>query len=111
LVLLTLTDSDYVESFALGGLTYGVTNLEMAGAYAAIANGGKFVRPVFYTKVLDRDGNVILDNTNQEGEQVIKESTAYLLTSAMQDVVTKGTGAAARLSDGMDAAGKTGDDH
>ena len=104
----TLTDSDYVESFALGGLTYGVTNLEMTGAYAAIANGGKFVRPVFYTKVLDRDGNVILDNTNQEGEQVIKESTAYLLTSAMQDVVTKGTGTAARLSDGMDAAGKTG---
>lgn len=104
----TLTDSDYVESFALGGLTYGVTNLEMTGAYAAIANGGKYVRPVFYTKVVDRDGNVLLDNTNPEGEQVIKESTAYLLTSAMQDVVTQGTGTSARLSDGMDVAGKTG---
>lgn len=104
----TLTDSDYVESFALGGLTYGVTNLEMTGAYAAIANGGKYVRPVFYSKVLDRDGNVLLDNTNPEGEQVIKESTAYLLTSAMKDVVTQGTGTACALYDGMDVAGKTG---
>ena len=104
----TLTDSDYVESFALGGLTYGVTNLEMTGAYAAIANGGKYVRPVFYSKVVDRDGNVLLDNTNPEGEQVIKESTAYLLTSAMQDVVTQGTGTSCQTYDGMDIAGKTG---
>ena len=104
----TLTDSDYVESFALGGLTYGVTNLEMTGAYAAIANGGKYVRPVFYSKVVDRDGNVLLDNTNPQGEQVIKETTAYLLTSAMQDVVTQGTGTACALGDGMDVAGKTG---
>lgn len=106
----TLTDSDYVESFALGGLTYGVTNLEMTGAYAAIANGGKYVRPVFYSKVLDRDGNVLLDNTNPEGEQVIKESTAYLLTSAMRDVITQGTGGpvAYGMDYGMDIAGKTG---
>ena len=104
----TLTDSDYVESFALGGLTYGVTNLEMTGAYAAIANGGKYVRPVFYSKVVDRDGNVLLDNTTPEGEQVIKESTAYLLTSAMQDVVTQGTGTSCQTYDGMDIAGKTG---
>jgi penicillin-binding protein 1A len=106
----TLTDDDYVESFALGGLTYGVTNLEMTGAYAAIANGGTYVRPVFYTKVVDRDGNVILDNTNQEGERVIKESTAYLLTSAMQDVITQGTGTSVgyAMDSGMDVAGKTG---
>ena len=104
----TLTDDDYVESLALGGLTYGVTNLEMTGAYAAIANGGKYVRPVFYTKVVDRNGNVILDNTNPEGEQVIKESTAYLLTSAMQDVVTQGTGTSANTYDGITVAGKTG---
>ncbi len=104
----TLTENDYVESLALGGLYNGVTNLEMTAAYNAIANGGKYVRPVFYTKVIDRDGNVILDNTNPEGEQVIKESTAYLLTSAMQDVVTKGTGTPANMNDGMDIAGKTG---
>lgn len=104
----TLTDNDYVESLALGGLTDGVTNLEMTGAYAAIANGGKYVRPVFYTKVLDRDGNVLLDNTNPEGTQVIKETTAYLLTSAMEDVVSKGTGTACQTYDGIAVAGKTG---
>ena len=104
----TLTDDDYVESLALGGLTYGVTNLEMTGAYAAIANSGVRVRPVFYTKVVDRDGNVLLDNTNPEGEQVIKETTAYLLTDAMRDVVTQGTGTSANTYDGMDIAGKTG---
>ena len=104
----TLTDDDYVESLALGGLTYGVTNLEMTGAYATIANGGVRVRPVFYTKVVDRDGNVLLDNTNPEGEQVIKETTAYLLTDAMRDVVTQGTGTASNPNDGMDVAGKTG---
>ncbi|MEE1243171.1 transglycosylase domain-containing protein [Frisingicoccus sp.] len=104
----TLTDDDYVESLALGGLTYGVTNLEMTGAYAAIANGGTYVRPVFYTKVVDRDGNVILDTTNQHGERVIKETTAFLLTSAMEDVVTSGTGTAANTYDGVQVAGKTG---
>ncbi len=104
----TLVDSDYVESFALGGLTYGVTNLEITGAYAAIANGGRYNKPSFYTQVIDRDGNVILDATNQEGEQVIREATAYLLTSAMEDVVTSGTGTACIIGDGMPAAGKTG---
>lgn len=104
----TLTDDDYVESLALGGLTHGVTNVEMTGAYAAIANHGSYVRPVFYTKVVDRDGNVILDNTNPQGEQVLKETTAYLLTSAMEDVITRGTGTACQLYDGMATAGKTG---
>lgn len=104
----TLTDDDYVESLALGGLTDGVTNLEMTGAYAAIANGGEYIRPVFYTKVLDRDGNVLLDNTNPEGEQVIKETTAYLLTNAMEDVVTQGTGTSCQTYDGIAVAGKTG---
>ena len=104
----TLTDNDYVESLALGGLTYGVTNLEMTGAYAAIANGGEYVRPVFYSKVVDRNGNVLLDNTNPEKTRVIKETTAYLLTDAMRDVVTEGTGTAANTNDGISVAGKTG---
>lgn len=104
----TLTDDDYVESLCLGGLTYGVTNLEITGAYAAIANNGRFIKPSFYTQVIDRDGNVILDATNQEGEQVIREGTAYLLTSAMRDVVTSGTGTACLIGDGMPASGKTG---
>ncbi len=104
----TLVDSDYVESFALGGLTYGVTNLEMTGAYATIANNGRYNKPSFYTQVIDREGNIILDATNREGEQVIREATAYLLTDAMKDVVTSGTGTACIIGDGMPASGKTG---
>ena len=92
---------------ALGGLTYGVTPYELTGAYAAIANGGTYVTPKLYTRVTDSDGNVILDNTNPATRQVIKETTAFLLTSAMQDVVTSGTGGRVNFG-GMAIAGKTG---
>ena len=79
----------------------------MTAAYAAIANNGTYTEPILYTKVLDKDGNVLLDNTKPATHQVIKDSTAALLTSAMQDVITRGTGTAARLYS-MPAAGKTG---
>lgn len=100
-------ENDIVESMCLGGLTDGVTNLELTGAYGAIANGGVFVKPTFYSKVLDHDGNVLIDNTPDE-KHVMKETTAWLINDAMQDVVTSGTGTAARLSSGMVVAGKTG---
>lgn len=100
------TYSDINYSLALGGITDGVTNLELTAAYAAIANNGVYVEPIYYTKVLDHNGNILIDNT-PETHRVIKETTAYLLTSAMQDVVTKGTGTAARISN-MPTAGKTG---
>lgn len=99
--------SDVNQTLALGGLTYGVTPYEINAAYAAIANQGLYVEPKLYTRVTDSDGNVILDNTNPNTRQVIKESTAFLLTNAMVDVVTTGTGAKARF-DGMAIAGKTG---
>ena len=107
------TDPDYkgytdvAQSTALGGITRGVYNLEMTAAYAAIANGGEYTEPTFYTEILDHDGNVLIDNTVPDTHEVIKESTAYLLTSAMEDVVTRGTGTPARLDD-MTVAGKTG---
>ncbi len=100
-------DSDKTESLALGGLTNGVTNLELTAAYAAIANYGVYNEPKLYTEVLDHDGNAVLDNTSPEGTRVIKDTTASLLTSAMEDVVTKGTGTAVALSN-MPVAGKTG---
>ena len=103
----TLTDGDRNLSLGLGGLTYGVTNLELTAAYAAIANEGEYIEPSFYTEVYDHDGNLILDNTWQERHQVISEETAWLLTSAMEDVMTAGTGTRAYFS-GMDVAGKSG---
>lgn len=99
--------TDIQLATALGGITRGVYNLEMTAAYAAIANGGTYIEPILYTQVLDHDGNILLDNSKPDSHQVIKESTAALLTSAMEDVINKGTGTAARLSN-MPAAGKTG---
>nr|WP_300824870.1 transglycosylase domain-containing protein [uncultured Schaedlerella sp.] len=92
---------------ALGGLTLGVTNLELTAAYATIANNGTYIKPVLYSKVLDHDGNVLLDNEIKDSHEVLKDSTAALLTSAMQDVITRGTGTAAQMYN-MPVAGKTG---
>lgn len=99
--------SDIQQTLALGGLTNGVTNMELNAAYACIANGGTYIEPKLYTKVIDHDGNVLLDNTTSETRQVFKETSAYLMTSAMQDTLTKGTGTAAKFN-GMPIAGKTG---
>lgn len=100
--------SDINLPMALGGLTDGVTNLELTAAYAAIANGGVYTEPIFYTKVLDHNGKVLLEKEPKK-EQVMKESTAWLLTSAMEDVVKKGTGTNLKLKEiDMPIAGKTG---
>lgn len=101
-------NNDYGPAVALGGLTNGVTNLELTAAYASIANGGTYQEPIFYTRIEDSDGNVIIDKTaDKETRQVISEETAWLLTSAMKDVVNQGTGTAVKFS-GMTIAGKTG---
>ena len=65
-----------------------------------------YIEPIFYTKVTDQDGNVLLENTPVE-TRIFKESTSYLLTSAMEDVVTAGTGVDFKLNS-MTVAGKTG---
>ena len=97
---------DVNASTAIGGITQGVSNLELTAAYATIANNGTYIKPVFYTKILDADGNVVIDNS-PEKTTVIKPSTAYLLTNVMEDVVTEGTGTRVQF-DGMHIAGKTG---
>ena len=104
----TLTEADKNLGLALGGLSNGVTNLELTAAYATIANQGEYIEPSFYTKVLDHDGNVLLDNSSQETHRVIKETTAWLLISAMKDVMTEGTGTRAYFGSSMAQAGKTG---
>ncbi len=102
----TLCDQDRNEPLALGGITNGVTNLELTAAYAAIAGGGVYRKPRLYTKVLDHDGNVLLDNQPQK-KRALQKTTAWLLTSAMQDVMTSGTGTQANF-EGMPLAGKSG---
>ena len=99
-------DDSTSQTLALGGITEGVYNYEMCAAYATIANGGEYNKPTLYSKVVDHDGNVLLDGTG-ESHTVIKDSTAYLLTNAMEDVVNSGTGTACQLPN-MPVAGKTG---
>ena len=102
--------TDLQQTTVLGGLTLGVSPYEMTAAYAAIANMGTYVTPKLYSRVTDSEGNVILDNTNPSSRRVIKETTAFLLTDAMVDVVSApgGTGTAVRWSNQMAIAGKTG---
>lgn len=102
-------DDKSLASLGLGGLTNGVTVREMAGAYAAIANNGMYIKPYTYTKVVDSTGKVLLENTPQP-KRAISEATAFIITDLLSEVIngSSGTGRAAKLSSGMPAYGKTG---
>ena len=80
----TLTPTDVNAATALGGITDGVTNLELTAAYASIANGGLYTKPVFFTKIMDHNGKILINN-EPETHRVLKDSTAFLLTDAMKD--------------------------
>ena len=103
---LTDTDSQQVGNMALGGFEHGVTTLEMAAAYSAFVNDGVYTTPRTYSRVEDSKGNVIIDN-NTESHVAMKKTTAYLMRSILQDVVTRGSGGGAYFS-GMSIGGKTG---
>ncbi len=97
----------------VGAATLGseaVNPLEMADAYATIANGGIHYEPECIEEVVNRDGEVVVDNSHPEGERVISEEVAYAATEVMKGVINKpiGTGGPARLANGQEAAGKTG---
>lgn len=95
-------------SLVLGGATEGITPLEMAGAYATIANGGVYITPTFYTKVEDSSGSVVLE-PKQEKNRVMSEANSYILKSILTGPVTgsNGTATSAKIS-GQATAGKTG---
>lgn len=106
----SLTSKDKnLSPLALGGLTQGVSPEEMTAAYSVFANGGKYIKPYCYTKVLDYSGNVLLENKS-EGKQVIRESTAFLMTDLLTSVLSGrgATGTLAKFSDEMPISGKTG---
>lgn len=91
---------------ALG--TSGLTVIQMTAAYGAIAAGGEYKEPLSFTRVVDDNGNVILDaNAVRDTHRVYKESTAYMLIDILTDAVRSGTGTAAKIN-GMTVAGKTG---
>lgn len=91
-------------SIALG--SSGVSLLEIVNAYSVFNNKGYLVQPIFITKITDRDGNIIEDNSAKR-KRVIEKSTAYIMTSLLEDVVKRGTGWRARALR-RPVAGKTG---
>ncbi len=100
-----------IAPMALGGFTYGMTTLEVAGCYTMLASGdGTYSEPIFYTKVLDSKGNVILDNEKlQRREAVIGEGTAQMMTKLLTSVVSSGgTAKSLKLDEKFDVAAKTG---
>ena len=104
----TLNDKeDQTGSLAIGGLSKGITPLEMAGAYAMIANDGVYTTPTFYTKVVDSNGNTVL-TPNQQKTRVISEQNAYITRSIVQEPVTSGGTASFCKISGMDTCAKTG---
>lgn len=111
----SLTATDYNAATALGGLTKGVSNLELTAAYASIANGGVYTKPIFFTKILDHDGKILINN-EPETHRVLKDSTAFLLTDAMSDSMEanrkfgssiNSTSTRAKIAN-MSSAGKSG---
>ena len=103
----TLDDEkDTKLPLALGGLTHGISPLEMAGAYAAIANDGVYITPTYYTKVEDSDGNVIL-KAKQETRTVMSSAAAYVVKEVLTQPVKAGTATNCKISN-MSVAAKTG---
>ncbi len=101
-----LDDRDANLSLALGSLTYGVSPVQLAAAYAPFANGGTFYAPYFIERITDANGNEVYHHETS-GQTVLSAQTAYLMTSLLQTVTSSGTGA--KLSGaGTPVAGKTG---
>ena len=103
---LTSQDAQQVGNMGLGGLDRGVTTEEMAAAFAAFANEGIYTAPRTFVRVEDADGNVILEN-EAKASVAMKDTTAALMNSLLQEVINGGTGYEGRIS-GMHVAGKTG---
>jgi penicillin-binding protein 1A len=96
-----------LSQLALGGLTHGVSVLELTAAYVPFANRGIYMAPHCYTAVYDAEGNEILSN-NPEPIFAMSEKTAFITSMLLKEVVTSGTGGGAQLNSGMFTAGKTG---
>ncbi len=102
--------TDETFSTALGGMTRGVTPLELTTAYGVLANDGVKIEPITFTKILDRNGKVLVENT-PNSTRVVTPQVSYVLTDMLKSAVTSGTGSRARIDKNnsqIPVAGKTG---
>ena len=102
-----ITKQDYTQAASLGGLTNGVSPVEMASAYAAIENEGAYREPTCIIQITDSRGNVIYDDNMRGKKQVYDSNAAAMMTDVMEGVLTRGTARGYALDD-MSCAGKTG---
>ena len=103
----SITKDDYNSAaLGLGGMTKGISPIEMTAAYGAFPNGGLFIAPTCYTKVLDADGNVILEKV-PETNQAMNKGVAFIMTDILRTSVSNGIAKGAAIS-GQPSAGKTG---
>ena len=100
------TNDENLSALGLGGMTKGLSPLELTAAYGAIANNGVFVEPIAFTKIIDKNGSVLLDNTPKE-TIVVSPQIAYIMGDILRTTVSNGLAGRAKLSN-MVVAGKTG---
>ena len=102
----TSTNDENLSALGLGGMTKGLSPLELTAAYGAIANNGVYVEPIAFTKIIDKNNNVLLDNTPKEN-LVTSPQVAYIMGDILRTTVSNGLAGRAKLSN-MVVAGKTG---
>lgn len=104
----TLTEKDNNLALALGGLDKGISPLQMAGAYATIANDGTYIEPTFYTKIINSNNKIIIES-KQKKKRVFSKEVAYIIKELLTEPVTGANGTATYCSiSGIDVAAKTG---
>lgn len=101
-----VTNDETLASLGLGGMTKGITPLELTAAYGAIANGGIYIEPIAFTKIEDKNGNTLIDNTPKENI-VVSPQVAYIMSDILRTTVSNGIAGRAKLSN-MAVGGKTG---
>ena len=100
------TNDENLSALGLGGMTKGMSPLEITAAFGSIANNGKYVEPIAFTKIIDKNGNLLLDNTPKE-TIVVSPQVAYIMGDILRTTVSNGLAGRAKLSN-MAVAGKTG---
>lgn len=102
-------NDENLAALGLGGMTKGLTPLEVTSAFGAIANNGIAIEPIAYTKVLDRYDNVILENKPNK-TRVVSTEVSYILSDILRTTVSNGIAGRAKLRNNLQipVAGKTG---